>query len=258
MSRDPWIQYGEFCMKWDEFCEAIEVLKERVNGPNGNIIETQLHKNLRFLQDMQDIRRKFQAAKSASLISPCASIDILQARRGFGASDPRDRVFAHLGIAARLQNKTTEYNVQVDYKKSVSEIYTGLAMNAIRSAQNVEILRFVERISPANKSLNIPRKISRFLTKWVSPANRSLKLPSWVPDWPLPISHDPRLLSHSSPTMTQDSHEILQPRPHSKNGLEDHSMTSCSEVSRFLLIPASSPTYKIWLQDPTVLALDVY
>ena len=265
MSRDPWIQYGEFRMKWDEFCKAIEVLKDRVNGTNGNHIETELHKNLRVLEDMQDIRQKFQAAKSASLISPCALIDILQARRGFGASDPRDRIFAHLGIAAPLHNKITEYNVQVDYNKRVSEIYTGLAINAIRSAQNVEILRFVERVSPANRSLqaanislNLPRKISKFLAERLSPAERSLGLPSWVPDWSLPISHDPRLLSHSSSSVSQDSPELLQPGPLSIRGPEDRSMTSCAQISMFLLDPARSPTYKIWLQDPTVLAIDCF
>ncbi|PMD15176.1 HET-domain-containing protein [Hyaloscypha hepaticicola] len=256
MSRDPWIQYGEFRMKWDEFCEAIEFLKDRVNGTDGNHIETELHKNLRVLEDMQDIRQKFQAAKSASLISPCALIDILQARRGFGASDPRDRIFAHLGIAAPLHKKITEYNIQVDYNKRVSEIYTGLAMNAIRSAQNVEILRFVERVSPANRSLNIPRKISKFLAERLSPAERSLELPSWVPDWSLPISHNPRLLSHSSSSVSQDSPELLQPGPLSKRGPEDRSMTSCAHISMFLLDPARSPTYKIWLQDPTMLAID--
>jgi hypothetical protein len=259
LSRDPWIQYGEFRMKWDEFCEAVEVLKNRVNGPNGNYIETELHRNLRVLQDMQDIRRKFQSAKSASLISPCALIDILQARRGFRASDPRDRVFAHLGIAAPLQNKATKYNVQVNYNQSVSEIYTRLAMNAIRSAQNVEILRFVERISPATRSLNLPRKVSRFRILFAGNMRGrppEFELPSWVPDWSLPISHDPRLLSHASSSISHYSPELLQPGPHSKNGLEDHSKTAGSKVPMFLLNPDRSPTYQIWLRDPTVLAID--
>ena len=166
-------------MKWDEFCESVEILRLRVQPKLGLEAQASLDNNQKILQDMQHTRRKYHAAKLDKSIAHPGLIEILQSRRGFAASDPRDRVFAHLGIAAPLP-QSLDYKVNVDYAKSASEVYIDLAKTTILSTCSLDILRFVD-------------------TSW--PAKRNFKLPSWVPDWSLPMAQDP-----VPPTISPSAH----------------------------------------------------
>jgi len=74
-----------------------------------------------------------------------------------------------LGIASALHQDPIQ-NVRVDYGKSAAQVFIDLAKKIILSTRCLDILRFVD-------------------TSW--PANRNLELPSWVPDWSLPMAHDP-------------------------------------------------------------------
>ncbi|PMD47938.1 HET-domain-containing protein [Hyaloscypha variabilis F] len=99
LSQDPWIQCGRSRMQWDEALGAIQSVS--IYGKDvPNIYKVAFN--------MQEIRRKFQAAKFDSTISRPELVQILQSRRGFGASDPRDRVFAHLGIASALHQDSIQ------------------------------------------------------------------------------------------------------------------------------------------------------
>jgi hypothetical protein len=79
-------------------------------------------------------------------------IELLSSCRRCDASDVRDKVYALLAIA------NDGHEIEVDYKKSVAEVYTDLATHFIVRDRNLDILGF------ANLESN-------------------MLLPSWVPDW---------------------------------------------------------------------------
>ncbi|KAH8595816.1 heterokaryon incompatibility protein-domain-containing protein [Bisporella sp. PMI_857] len=71
---------------------------------------------------------------------------ILEARRGLGVSDPRDKLFAHLGTLSQndrsigLQTKSL---ISVDYGKSLAEVYEHIAKFYIQVMGNYIILAFI-------------------------------------------------------------------------------------------------------------------
>ncbi len=87
--------------------------------------------------------------------------------RGMGASDPRDYVFALLGMASDVD----QLDIYADYSKPCAEIYTETAAAFIIRQGNLQIL----------SRCRFPKQ------QW--------GLPSWVPDWSLPLGvtiWDPR------------------------------------------------------------------
>jgi hypothetical protein len=103
-------------------------------------------------------------------------IEVIRLRRGLGVKDPRDMVFAHLGLADLTQEE--ERDLRVDYTMPISKLYTCLAMNIIHATGDLWILGHVERID-----LSL----------------RRIDLPSWVPDWSSPASEDPNYVPEEIP-----------------------------------------------------------
>lgn len=82
---------------------------------------------------------------------------LLSGTRLLNASDPRDKVFAMLGICDRAE----EFTQFPDYEMSVAAVYSAVTRSIIEQSQSLEILAHVSRISEMD----------------------SQDLPSWVPDW---------------------------------------------------------------------------
>jgi hypothetical protein len=213
-------------MDWDEFYANLEQLKAIIIRAGGEIPQPSLHK---VLEEMQHTRGKFHAANFDSTIPRPALIDVLHSRRGFGTSDARDRVFAHLGITAPLHSTMPELTIEVDYGKPVSETYLELTMKTMVASRNFEILRYAEHVSPASKNID---------------------LPSWVPDWSLPIVHDPRLFSQA---MQSEYWNLKYKLIH--NGARVSKMMP-EKFSKFLFDAGQPPMYNIWIQDPRVLTVE--
>jgi len=106
----------------------------------------------------------------------------MRSLRSFQATDPRDKVFALLGIAA----DTKALGLHPDYRKSCEEVYTDLARTLIQNGY-IELLSLCE----------FPKQIS--------------SLQSWVPDWSCDNYRSPlqqRSLDRSAQPLTT----ILEPR----------------------------------------------
>jgi Heterokaryon incompatibility protein (HET) len=157
LSRDPWIQLGRARIGWETFCNRIEIVRHEISKTSSAQVHFALYD---ILDDMDSTRRRHHAARFDGTVPRPKLIDVLHSRRGFGTRDPRDRIFAHLGIADDLHIKK-ELNVKVDYSKTVVEVFTDLTMKAIFSTRTLDILKYVEAAVPGS---------------------RSPGLPSWVPD----------------------------------------------------------------------------
>ena len=97
---------------------------------------------------------------SIQAISTFSLIDLLHANRSCKATDPRDKVFAMIGIAK--DEKTC--GVVPDYSTKTTHVYQAVAMYLLKSAQPTSTLSFAGDTSPHRTPTQA-------------------QLPSWVPDW---------------------------------------------------------------------------
>jgi hypothetical protein len=82
-------------------------------------------------------------------------LSILEARRGYHASDHRDRVFAHLGLVDYV-------DLRVDYRMTCAQVFQAFAQQHILDTKSYEIFAHVEDVELQQRMHGVP---------------------SWVPDW---------------------------------------------------------------------------
>jgi hypothetical protein len=118
--------------------------------------------------------------RRAAELSPL--IHLLRAFRRFQATDPRDKVFALLGIARDAE----ALDLRPDYRKSCEDVYTDIARTLIQNGY-IELLSLCE----------VPKQITG--------------LPSWVHDWSLESFRSP-LQQRALDRSAQPIKTILEPR----------------------------------------------
>jgi hypothetical protein len=92
-------------------------------------------------------------------------ISLLISRRGFGVTDPRDKIFSHLGFTSDGKHE----HFTVDYSKTAVEVFENSA-------------KYIAKIH------GIPALLK---CKGVGHSSESVKnLASWVPDWSHKIARD--------------------------------------------------------------------
>jgi hypothetical protein len=193
MSRDPRVQVGHTRFSWDtlyhfinptsgqwpkEHSKSFGMTSQKLESHFGTDAEviSQMHKGrAKYEQSRIDLKypenrnskasthKHFAAGTqtwSSSATSPKqvafkSFFDILSSRRGFGASDTRDLVFAHVGMVLNL-------DVRVDYKLTTAQVYEKVAQDHVKTFQNFDILSYIEEIELEN---------------------RMPGLASWAPDW---------------------------------------------------------------------------
>ncbi|PMD31063.1 HET-domain-containing protein, partial [Hyaloscypha variabilis F] len=114
LSQNPWIQCGKIRARWHLFCKSILSSESPLWKPDSRAV----------LQHMRDTRTEFAktslSAPGESQKEPGEALFIiLQQRRGCSLTDPRDLIYAHLGMA----DAETRKLVPIDYDKSVAEVY---------------------------------------------------------------------------------------------------------------------------------------
>ncbi|KAK4458237.1 heterokaryon incompatibility protein 6, OR allele [Cladorrhinum samala] len=156
LSKDPWVQCGGVRVRWTDLCMFL------VGPPTwNNLSQRQLDDGLHLLGNMNYARSNGILGSAGTLLS------LLQQRRGLGATDPRDFVYAHLGLA-RDQDEVARF-IQVDYNKSVAEVYG-------------QVARYVLSTDAAGSALAnlLASAEERALEE---EGSREEGLPSWAPDW---------------------------------------------------------------------------
>jgi hypothetical protein len=158
LSRDPWVQCGSLRVRWTELCGLL--LPSMGSVSNG----------LKLLKDMQDAR----AGRVGTSL-----FNLLLSRRGLGATDPRDMVYAQLGLASDLTESSQYLNI--DYQRSVSRVYEDVARYLL------------DKVGP---------ELLFFHIDDVDRSDRCKDLASWAPDWRL-------LPSYSGPMFKDNKMKTL-------------------------------------------------
>jgi hypothetical protein len=99
-----------------------------------------------------------RAWMNESRFSSVKLLDLLRIGCNFECRDPRDKVFALLGLASK------DLEIEPDYNKSPGQVLTETTVRILQSSSDLDVLNYVSN-------------------NW-----KETKLPSWVPDWSLPKS----------------------------------------------------------------------
>ncbi|KAF7919116.1 uncharacterized protein EAE98_009436 [Botrytis deweyae] len=157
LSGDPWVQVGFHRLRWQDFTRLILDSKHNsalVKSPNYNV-----------LNDMHMLR-EISAAETLDSFGPCDYLlKILHSRRGHGVFNPRDMLYGHLALFAnrtKSDNLEIEKLVEIDYQKSIADVYTDLTLYILNRQCDFKFLSHVEDVEFEEKKFN---------------------LPTWVPDW---------------------------------------------------------------------------
>ena len=155
MSRDPWIQLGRQRLRWTRVYDDLR------SGSMRALPDSETSK----VSDMQNLRTRYQISANLKMETEKTFLfELVVARQGRSASDARDMVFAHMGMAIAAPDTVTSQGppLTVDYTKSCTELYINFASKLADLFGAAAVLDCVsnDRSDPA-----------------------SLNLPSWVPDW---------------------------------------------------------------------------
>ena len=143
------IMCGDQSMEWESFLSF-----------TGRIYEARNYKRVALNDPVYNLTQMRRENEQRRLGKQSSLLYLLSAFRSCEASDPRDKIFALVGIA----DQQTIAPCTPDYSKDVSEIYRDLASHLIITERNADILAFC--VAP-HQGQYVP-------------------LPSWVPDWSRP------------------------------------------------------------------------
>jgi hypothetical protein len=142
---------GENTTTWNTMLKMVQLLRDRgiysYLGPSAISVAR--------ISTMALMKEEFKSQGTVEMYMP----GVLGATSNFSSTDPRDRIFAMLGLISGPDSD----GLRPDYTLSKEEIYTDIAIRSIRTDGAFSILSFGGGL--ANASLNIP--------SWV---------PSWIPD----------------------------------------------------------------------------
>jgi hypothetical protein len=160
LSQDPWLQCGKSRVRWNVFCKQVMASNSSSWTSKSRLI----------LKNMRNNRSKFRVTNESIPDRPeepgLYLFELLSMRRACGLSDPRDMIYAHLGLAGA----TVVNAIAIDYDKTVGQVYEDITLLLLKWTTVDKVLSFVEKVQPEN------RRFSR---------------PSWVPDWSDPHWSDP-------------------------------------------------------------------
>lgn len=106
---------------------------------------------------------------------PYALLELLNILRSLAATDPRDKLFAVLGLSICPH----ELMLRPNYSREVAEVFTNVAKYCLTQSDNL--------FNPSNTMTTDPNPLVLFSCLEVTSTDQRT-LPSWVPDWTLPAT----------------------------------------------------------------------
>ncbi|KAE8445717.1 hypothetical protein EG329_012896 [Mollisiaceae sp. DMI_Dod_QoI] len=150
VSQQVFIHFGSHHMSWD-IMESWDGAVARLPHPTGPW--PQGAGSLYLTRSLAATRRTF---KHSGVKLPI--LDLWQDFRGFLATDPRDMIFALLGLADEESRLIT-----ADYSKPVEEVLTMVARTIISQTQKLDCLEMGQLLTPGLKSnLDLPSWVINF------------------------------------------------------------------------------------------------
>ncbi|KAL7803836.1 heterokaryon incompatibility domain-containing protein [Trichoderma afarasin] len=156
LASNPLIVTRDSMISWDQFARAVLELRTQFDTyrMKAQHRDNQSIENFYFLHDMRQKHKKTRRQRHNLL-------ELLFLTRGFQATDPRDKLFALVGLAGDVLS--SDWEVMPNYDLSVAEVYHRFALWHLTRKRQFEIFSF-------GRGQGLP------LSSELEP------LPSWVPD----------------------------------------------------------------------------
>lgn len=166
LSRDPWVQCGGFRARWTDLCDLLLSNNSKRSGFK--------------------VMKEMHFARVGRLQTNL--FNLLLSRRGLGATDARDMIFAHMGVAS--DRAALEGKVAIDYQQSCERLYEDVAQYLIDTIGPGTIFSHIDDINHSSGRQD---------------------LASWAPEWS-------RLPSSSIPMYKNNRINVvsLKPKSHYK------------------------------------------
>jgi hypothetical protein len=173
LSQDPWVQCGTSVARWSSMDSHIsEIAANRMLKPEEKLV-----------QHMGNLHLQYRLDKRAKDLPSFAErlYDLLKSRKGFGVTDPRDMLFANLGLISHaIKDEDKLFNlIVVNYEKNETKVYSDLARYFLESLGDFRTFSLLDSNEKRNRS----------------------QAPSWAPDW---ISGPPSQFSRLSDELKYD------------------------------------------------------
>ena len=175
LSSGRWLSMGTIQAQVDDVIRGPTMAGDRRYSYFRNIdtgLRNDLEVALKPCQSLFDIMMSFPNSEFDLL-------PLLEKFRHFNATDPRDKVYALLGISKEVD----AVELKPDYALSIAEVYTRTSKYFMRRYSNLSALSYVGISSPED-DFSDPE--SRQQT---GQARSETTLPSWCPDWRLKALH---------------------------------------------------------------------
>lgn len=108
-------------------------------------------------------------------------LDLLLMSRSLGATDPRDKIYALLGLG--------RYTIDPDYSMTPESVFTDFALSTIGQVTALLAARSALRAEASQHDRVVRRAM--ILLSCAGRQNQKLRLPSWVPDWTTDVQSRP-------------------------------------------------------------------
>lgn len=115
-------------------------------------------------------------------------LDLLLMSRGLGATDPRDKIYALLGLG--------KHEVDIDYSRSTNMVFNEFAQQIIASVTILIDRREAEGLDTSSHQREVRRAM--VLLACAGRHNQQLDLPSYVPDWTVNLASRPLIFGLGS------------------------------------------------------------
>ena len=108
-------------------------------------------------------------------------LDLLLMSRGLGATDPRDKIYALLGLG--------KHDINPDYSMSPEGVFNDFALQTIGIVIDIAARREAAGLELSPHDREVRRAM--VLLACAGRQNQKLELPSWVPDWTVNLASRP-------------------------------------------------------------------
>jgi len=192
------VQCGWRKITWDSFCEVM-LPRPRLNDRYDWSLDNK--PLFQYVVDMYLARCAYLKENGLTHLLPPWFDDVqdntgkgshilttLSRARRLNSSDPRDKVYAVLGISSGIDLNNDR--ITIDYNKTVEQLYTDFAQYLIYSRQSYDVLSYYGR----QQLLSSPATLRK----------------SWVPDWRVPLGPPRTIVS----IFGQEDDDVRERRQH--------------------------------------------
>ncbi|KAL5600603.1 hypothetical protein FOVSG1_008415 [Fusarium oxysporum f. sp. vasinfectum] len=194
---------GPYVVEWDQIIQATAVFEPCYRFMDELIEATILSSTYRYLFPFQSGASRMKFIKSLKFfisrrndpwLSQSTSLNedlagLLGMARNYDATDPRDKIYALLGLLEELGYKSP---LRVSYRVSVEDLYTQVAKILQQDSETLNILSHVD-VNPFARQGTLS------------------DLPSWVPNWTVPSSHRSVAENKALPGLSQQTERTRGP-----------------------------------------------